>query len=106
MHDPSPGKISLNELFMISEKTLTGQSENQDKVIAVKRPKNVLNDEDEKAATLATTLSEEVTERVQFLHIADTFLKHLAPAMILNAKNYSDEALCSHNVSGISGGGG
>ena len=84
VYDKCPGKASLSEVFDISEDVLTGSDTDRNKTAAVGRLVKLLSDP-HNASVLATTLVEQVTERMQFLHIANSLLKVLTPVMTVNA---------------------
>lgn len=64
---------------------------------AVRRLKQVLEDQTT-VSELATTLSSEPTERLQFPVIANLILKRLVPRMCVNAESYSTETLCDKGI--------
>ena len=58
---------------------------------AVQRLVNVLSDDN--AGILAARLEEEISERNQFIHIAELLLQQLTPTLLVNAKTYSKDVL-------------
>ena len=99
-YDNFQGKLSLGELFDINEDVLTGRSgASSDKLAAVRRLVKLITDDEKKATALEVALSEERTERLQFLDIADKLLKYLTPHIALNRLSYSDDVLLERGIS-------
>ena len=69
----------------------------QDQRAAVRRLVDVLRDES-MVPELITVLSEEPTERLQFLSVADLLLRRLTPILEVNRKSYSETTLRMRQV--------
>ena len=91
VYETPPAKVSAVDLFDISPKILMGLGD-QDQRAAVRRLVDVLSDKT-MVAGLITVLSEEPTERLQFLSVADLLLRRLTLILEVNKKSYSETTL-------------
>ena len=92
VYDTVQGRVPLGAVMDISHDTLTGKGNNRDRSIALRRLIRALNNDDNVSA-LVTSLSEALTERMQFLALAKYFLDGLTPSVVLNALSYSAKTM-------------
>jgi hypothetical protein len=95
VYETPPAKVSAVDLFDISPKVLMGLGD-QDQRAAVRRLVDVLSDESMVAGL--TVLSEEPTERLQFLSVADLLLRRITLILEVNKKIYSETTLRMRQV--------
>ena len=100
VYENTPMHVPVLDLFDLQEDVLTDERPcGQHQLLTLRRQLiSVLNDAD-MTSSLVTLLSEEPTERLQFLAIVNSFLQRLVSTVQVNARTYSLTTLSQQGVS-------